>query len=187
MYDEFYGAWRVEVENPELGRLTPDFYSRAADYLRRIRDESQLLDKKTVKATLLERELENAQRMVYEVAQVRYRKIMKQMVEGRKVPMDLLTAEETKLCSGVLPSADGYTKFTKSLLLGQITRVEVEAPAPMVEHKRVTLRFLKQVPSIIGGDMKTYGPFLVEDVASVPLENARILIKQHLAEAVEVS
>jgi len=34
--------------------------------------------------------------------------------------------------------------------------------------------------------MKSYGPFLVEDVASVPLENARILIKQGLAKAVEI-
>ena len=29
--------------------------------------------------------------------------------------------------------------------------------------------------------------FLVEDVASVPVENAKILVKQHLAEAVEVT
>jgi len=35
--------------------------------------------------------------------------------------------------------------------------------------------------------MKTYGPFMVEDVASVPLENAKILVKQGLAEVVEVS
>jgi DNA replication initiation complex subunit (GINS family) len=188
MYDELYGAWRVEIENPELGRLTPDFYARAADYLRRIKEETQLNDKKAIRASLLEHELENAQRMLYEVVWVRYRKLVKRMVEGQKVPLDLLAAEETKLCSGVLPSAEGYSKFAKSLLLGQAPRVEVEAAAPMqVEHKRVTLRFLKQVPSIIGSDMKTYGPFLVEDVAAVPSENARILIKQHLAEAIEVS
>ena len=34
--------------------------------------------------------------------------------------------------------------------------------------------------------MKTYGPFLAEDVGSVPVENAQILIKRGLAEAVEV-
>ena len=46
---------------------------------------------------------------------------------------------------------------------------------------------MKAVPSIIGADMKTYGPFLVEDVASVPVENAKILVKQGLAVLVEVS
>jgi len=35
--------------------------------------------------------------------------------------------------------------------------------------------------------MKTYGPFKVEDVASLPAENAKILIRQGLAEKVEVN
>jgi DNA replication initiation complex subunit (GINS family) len=34
--------------------------------------------------------------------------------------------------------------------------------------------------------MKAYGPFKAEDVASLPIENARILIKQGLAEKVNV-
>jgi DNA replication initiation complex subunit (GINS family) len=35
--------------------------------------------------------------------------------------------------------------------------------------------------------MKTYGPFKTEDVASLPVENARILVKQNLAEKVEIN
>jgi DNA replication initiation complex subunit (GINS family) len=35
--------------------------------------------------------------------------------------------------------------------------------------------------------MKTYGPFKVEDVASLPIENAKVLIKQGLAEKVEAN
>jgi DNA replication initiation complex subunit (GINS family) len=46
---------------------------------------------------------------------------------------------------------------------------------------------VKEVPEIIGSDMKTYGPFKVEDVAALPVENTRILIKQGLAEKVEVN
>jgi DNA replication factor GINS len=47
------------------------------------------------------------------------------------------------------------------------------------------MRFLKDVPAIIGADMKTYGPFKTEDVASLPVENTKILKKQGLAENVE--
>ena len=39
----------------------------------------------------------------------------------------------------------------------------------------------------MGLDMKTYGPFMVEDVASLPVENAKMLVKQGLAVLVEVS
>ncbi len=35
--------------------------------------------------------------------------------------------------------------------------------------------------------MKTYCSFRVEDIASLPIENANILIKQGLAEKVEIN
>jgi DNA replication initiation complex subunit (GINS family) len=182
MYDQLYAAWRMEIENPELGSLPSDFYARVADYLRRIKDEHRMLDQKTVKTSLLERESVNAQQLARELLWTRYRKIVKRIVDGQKVPAESLTAEEAKLCSGVVPFADAFNKFAANLLQGQAAKVEVET----VAHTRVTLRFLKAVPSIIGADMKTYGPFLVEDVASVPVENARILVKQGLAKKVEL-
>lgn len=183
MYDELYAAWRVEIENAELGSLSSDFYARVADYLRKIKEENRMLDKKTVKASLLEREMANAKLIVQELIWARYRKLVRKTVWGQKVPEGSLAAEEAKLCSGIVPSADAFNRFAKNLLQGQAAKVEVET----VVHKRVTLRFIKEVPSIIGADMKTYGPFMVEDVASVPVENAKILVKQRLAEPVEVS
>ena len=33
------------------------------------------------------------------------------------------------------------------------------------------------MPAIVGADLKTYGPFNPEEVASLPLENAEILAK----------
>jgi DNA replication initiation complex subunit (GINS family) len=121
--------------------------------------------------------------MVQEIVQMRYRKIAKRLVNGQKIPLESLAAEEAKLCNELVPSADAFNRFAENLLQGQVTKVEAEA----IVHKRVTLRFLKQVPSIIGADMKTYGPFLVEDVASVPVENAKILVKQGLAKQVEIA
>ena len=59
--------------------------------------------------------------------------------------------------------------------------------ASEIPHKRVALRFIKAIPGVIGSDMKTYGPFMAEDIASLPIENAKILVKQGLAEVVEVS
>ena len=90
--------------------------------------------------------------------------------------------------------SSAYRKFAEGLMQGQgqtvkveVVRMDVakiEAPA---DHKRVTLRFTKNTPAIIGLDMKTYGPFMVEDVASLPAENAKIFVKHGLAVLVEVS
>jgi DNA replication factor GINS len=184
VYDELFAAWRFEVENDELGRLSPDFYARVADYLKRIKEEHRILDKKALKAGLLEREMAHVQRIVGELVWARYRKLVSLLTENQKVPSDLLAAEEAELCTSFLSFVEAYQSFAKKLSQGQVSEVAV-APAPEV-HKRVALRFLKSVPAVVGVDMKTYGPFLAEDVGSVPVENAKILVKRGLAEAVDV-
>jgi DNA replication factor GINS len=183
MFDVLFAAWRFEVENDELGSMPPDFYARVADYVHRIKEESRMLDKKALKTGLLEREMEHVQRMVSELVWTRYRKLVRLLTASQKAPADLLAAEEAALCTSFLSFAEAYQQFAKKLLLGQASEV-AEAKAPEV-HKRVALRFLKAIPAVVGVDMKTYGPFLAEDVGSVPVENAKILIKRGLAEAVE--
>jgi DNA replication factor GINS len=182
MYDELYAAWQREIESTALGSLPPDFYTRIADYLRRIKEETRMLDKKAVKSSLLERELQNVRRMVQELVWMRYKKLIRIISDSQKTPSDLLTVEEAKMCTGFVPFTEAYQRFAKNLLQGQVSKVDVEKA-----HKRVALRFVKAVPAVIGADMNTYGPFKVEDVASLPVENAKILVKQGFAEVVEVS
>jgi len=186
MYDELYDAWRFELENAALGSLPPDFYARAADYLRRIKEESRMLDKKTVKASLLEHELERVKCMLQELVWTRYRKLVALIGENQKLPSGLLAVEEAAMWAGFLSFAEAYQKFAEKLLQGQVSSQALNVSVKKA-RKRVALRFLKAIPAVIGADMKTYGPFMVEDVASVPVENAKILVKQGFAEVVEVS
>ena len=181
MYNELYEAWKKELENIGLERLSSDFYSRVADYLRRLKEEGRMLDKRTVKARLLRNEMRNVKRMVQELIQVRYRKLVKKAADGEKVPSDFLTIEGKKIYAEVLPFAEAYQSFAKDILRGYTPTANVEQ-----KHVKAVLRFLKDVPAIIGADMETYGPFKVEDVASLPVENSKILAKQGLAERVEV-
>ena len=181
MYNELYEAWKRELENIELESLPFDFYCRIADYLRRLKEEGRMLDKRTVKAQLLKNEMGNVKRMVHELIQARYRKLVRKMAKGDKVPSDVLTAGEEKIYKSVSPFAEAYQSFAQSILYGHVSKLDVEK-----KRKRAALRFLKDVPAIIGADMETYGPFKVEDVASLPVENAKILVKQGLAEKVEV-
>jgi DNA replication initiation complex subunit (GINS family) len=194
VYDELYAAWRFEIENPELGGLSSDFYARAADYLRSINEENHLIDKKTVKSTLLARELGRVKCMLQELIWARYKKLVALVSESQKPPSGLLAKEEDSLCTSFLSFAISYQKFADKLLQGQIS-TPVSSPvtsqaskaAAKKVSKRVVLRFVKPVPAVVGVDMKTYGPFMVEDVASVPVENAGILVKQGLAEKIELS
>ena len=180
MYNELYDAWMRELQNPELEKLPSDFYSNAAKYLKKLKEEGRMLDKRTVKARLLRIEGQNVKRMLHELIKTRYKKLLRKTSEGYKIPDDTLAAEEVKLLSGFSPLIESYQAFAKGLLQGQLLQIDAKC-----EQKNAVLRFLKDVPAIVGSDMKSYGPFKVEDVASVPIENAKILVKQSLAEKVE--
>lgn len=193
MYNELYAAWQREINDPTLGGLPIDFYAKIAEYLRRIKEEDKVLDKKSVKMNLLDHESLNVERMLEELLGARYRKIIKTVTKSQKLPSELLTVEEAKMCETFADFAKAYQKFADNLMQGQIaesakvaTKVEANAEVTLT-HKRSTIRFLKNIPAIMGADMKSYGPFVAEDVASLPPQNAQILVKQGLAVLVEVS
>ena len=48
------------------------------------------------------------------------------------------------------------------------------------------VRFLQDIPEIVGVDLKIYGPYKKEDVGSLPRENAHALIMQGAAMQIEV-
>ncbi len=166
MYAELYAAWRLEIENGELGSLPSDFYQRIAQYMRQTKEETQLVtDKAGIKANLLERERANVARLTQELVAARCRKLAKMMVAGKKAPSDSLTVEEAQFYNSTYASAEAFSKFAAGILQGQTPKIEIEPAAvptqasPVVVPKRVTVRFLKPVPAIMGSDMQSYGPF----------------------------
>lgn len=193
MYNQLYEAWRKEINEAELGKLPPDFYVKIAEYLRRVKEEKMLPDKKSVKVTLLDREARNLSVMLEELLSARYSKLLETISQNQTLPADLLTVEEAKMCESFVAFSSAYQRFTRDLLQGQTSQAPAQPVAAAtaaeaeVSHKRVALRFTKSIPAIMGADMKSYGPFKVEDVASLPVENAKMLVKQGLAVQVEVS
>lgn len=209
MYDQLFAAWKREIEDPTLGGLDSDFYTKITEYLGHIREDKGAIDKKSVKVALLEHEARNVERMLKELLDLRYRKILKTIKRLHKAPIELLTPEEAKMAQNAVAFENNYEQFAKNLLGGeskpitvtitesasvpieqllqpQTPKQEVKTPVH-VTHKRLTLRFVKSIPAIMGADMKSYGPFVAEDVASLPELNAKILVKQGLAVLVEVS
>jgi DNA replication initiation complex subunit (GINS family) len=86
MYNELYMAWRREEGETSLGGLPSDFYVKIADYLKRIREENKLPDKKSVKVSLLDNEAENVGLMLEELLLARYKKLLKTISQKQAVP-----------------------------------------------------------------------------------------------------
>mgnify|MGYP000176754282 CR=1 FL=1 len=181
MYDELYQAWRKERENSELQPLPRDFYRRLTDYVKRVREAGRMIDERTVKGRLVKREAENVRRLAKELMETRLNKIIHMILEGKTVPVSTLTEEEAALYENLSPQIESHQKLIENILRGRLPEVKGRAR----ESNLMVVRILREVPAIIGADMKTYGPFKPEDVAALPRENAKLLIKQGVAVEIE--
>jgi DNA replication initiation complex subunit (GINS family) len=180
LYDELYEVWKKEKETLEIHRLPKNFYAKIAAYIKKMKEENRMLDKKTTKAKLLGSEFRNVKIMVGELLQHRYKKFLEKALARETVPEEGLTEEEKKLYGEVLPLPEAYNAFSKDILRGHLSNIGKGAKQTMM-----VLRFVQEIPAVVGSDMKTYGPFAPEDIATLPSENARLLIKQGVAVEVD--
>jgi DNA replication factor GINS len=97
-------------------------------------------------------------------------------------------------------STDEYSKLTdeekyifgeeqkvsqrKDLILQSLTAGNVnnlDSISNIIRSKMIIIRFLESIEPFMGVDMAKYGPFIKEDVAILPFENARSLIERKVA------
>lgn len=182
MYDELFDAWKKEIESRELQPLPKDFYSRVADYMRRIREEMRLLDMESLRGKLIQVEEENVKKMISDLIKIRYLKILQLIEKNDIVPLDLLTDEEESLYNALSAGKMILYRLLSDILRGQKLKIEQSRLRGFS-----VVRILREIPQIIGADMKVYGPFKPEDIAVLPEENARALIKQGAAVEVNVT
>jgi DNA replication initiation complex subunit (GINS family) len=182
MYDTLFQAWIKEREETELQKLPKDFYQEATEYINRIRQESRMLDRHSTKAKLISDEMSRAAKLLEELAKLRLQKLTRTAMTTNFSNSKALTSEEERIFTQLTPSLEAFHTLLKGALRGKRQKLEKKAK----QSKRKTVRFLKEVPAIVGVDLKIYGPFSPEDVGSLPVENAQVLVKRGVAAEVEI-
>jgi DNA replication factor GINS len=182
-YDRLLEAWKRERHGTELQPLPEGFYSEMTGYVSELREQTRMLDKGSMRGRIAEKERENAERMLRELSGLRLRKVVEAELDGAAVAGSSLTREERALQADLRRLLSSHEDRLKSILMGRPPKVEAKPPpGPGLK----VVRFLQAVPAIMGIDMKTYGPFKPEDIASIPSENAENLIRRGIAKEVEI-
>ncbi|MBI3860170.1 MAG: DNA replication complex GINS family protein [Thaumarchaeota archaeon] len=165
----------LEGESNQLSSIPGDFYHRISAYAQKLRRSTGAGGS------------ESANRLIF--IQVRLIETMgRQLLElrARKAAdqnaVSQLLAEERYLCSAQTKSKRRLDAFVDALASGKPSFIDF---AQMSENRRsVTIKFVKHVNELVGMDMKRYGPFEVDDLASIPVAHANVLIAA--GDAVEV-
>lgn len=184
-YRDLYEALKKEKGNNELQLLEKKFFAKISQHIKAQREELEMIDEKTLRGRLIAKEGSNTRRLLASLVEHRRYKIFNAVLDGKQISSEFLTNEEEIIYSKVLSAKEETDKTLKTTLQGHVLKtnnIEIfERP------KKILVRFLQAIPAIVGSDMRTYGPFKIEDIASIPIENANILIKRGMAVEVEIS
>jgi DNA replication factor GINS len=186
-YHQLLQAWRREKENEELQQI-PDHFLTEMDNYTLILNKS-ILEGTSLKERITKQESDQATKMLNDLTKLRLAKIVKSELERLPINATHLTPKEKHLHANFRQLLSDYTQRAP---YQQTTSIPIkQEPSSILkpeqrEKNYMVLRFLKPLPAIMGTDLKAYGPFKAEDVASVPQENALNLIRRGIAKEVKI-
>jgi DNA replication factor GINS len=168
-----------EVQIPPLQQIPPDTYKKIAKFIRTESLRSYESIESKIRDELI-RLIALATKLLIEI---RSQKLASYKVnDGTLLPHALATEEYSKLTEEekyiLEGNLDAFRKKESILLASSQGREQtLKTISKLVHSKKIIIRFLKPVEQFIGVDMTKYGPFVEEDVAILPFENARSLLE----------
>jgi DNA replication initiation complex subunit (GINS family) len=176
-YDELEQAWKREFHSSDLQPLRQGFFKELSAYVKRLKEAQRNVDAKSLKALVIEEEILRLEQLSAQFLDQRLNKLWSQT---KIVQSNSLENTEKQAYQAFLDVFRDYEKMKQDVFQGR------EPSISKPKRKELALvRFVRDVPSIIGVDLKAHGPFHKEDVANLPSENAENLIRQ--GAAVEIS
>lgn len=183
--DDLYRIWKAERADKALQRLPPSFYAEVNRLLSDSHAALAATGQDPIQKAVSEKEFKILRRFSTEIAETRMRKIVDAALSRQEVPVGILAREEAEFAKLVTTHTGEHYRFIDDL--AQTSAVIQKPASKPVEARLELVRFLSDFPAIIGVDLKTYGPFKTEDIATLPAENAAALIGQGVVKQVQYS
>ena len=179
---------REEKSNPALSRIPDDFYPSIEAFL-----SSKFSEMESNRSVLQMREFENATAVIREIAQIRQQKILFKAIRsrGEHGKTDGMTREE----HGIYDRFCGILEEENGKLSSVLARFESKKQAAAPPEKTVAaetgekgkfkrLRFIRDIQAYVGMDRQTIGPFKPGEEGTLPDEEAKLLLKEKMAEEI---
>ena len=174
---DIYRMLKREIETGPIQQIEPDTFQKIAAVLGSLKGQGYDGIEAKVRDRLTDL-LATSARLLIEAR-------LHKLHSGEAIDYSKLTDEEKYALDGMSESAARIDEIVSATLKGRVK--VLESISLRVRSKQVLVRFLKPIESFVGVDMNKYGPFQQEDVASLPLENARSIVESGVAVHVHAS
>jgi DNA replication factor GINS len=162
-----------ELMTESMVKLDPDLYSAVAIRIREIRESMGNGDSAFVNK-LLEREIQLFTSMAEDLLKVRLLKFLDRAMKGANEIS--LTPEERYMVEPMYDSVKRLLRIREALYEGHPSVLEESSDSYSVKY--IAVRFLQHSPKMAGIDSKQYGPYRKEDLAVIPIDNAKPLLER---------
>jgi DNA replication factor GINS len=180
--EDIYNLLLTEIQIPSLQSIPLDTYQNIATMISAIKWQSY----DGIDAEIRDRMVEIISKSAQLLLECRHQKLTEHQREisssvsaETEVDYSKLTDEEKYILDGEKESDKRRDAVLAATINGR-PKV-MESISAKIRSKRIIIRFIKSMEQFIGVDMTKYGPFLEEDVAVLPFENARSFIEKGVA------
>jgi len=186
MYNEMFNIWKKEKTNDELQDLEGDYYQQLITFLRKVKGNKKDFNKESLEHVLSKKEIHKIEKLVLDTIEIRFQKMVKAISAGNQISSSVLTKEEKTIYEELTKGFRFFENFKNEILRGEIKK-KSGSNENSTEDTKVLVRFVEDVPSLMGVDMKTYGPFRKEDIAMLLIDNAKVLIDRGVAINIKIN
>ena len=172
---------KKETQIPKIQGISPDIYKKIAQLIKELSIQ---------KYEDLELEVHHEQIRLLELStksliELRTRKLLENSngnLSSTSMSTDdysKLTDEEKYIFEEERKVSQRKNLIKQSLIDGNVNNLD--SISRIIRSKMIIIRFLESTDQFMGVDMAKYGPFIKEDVAILPFQNARSLIERKVA------
>ncbi len=169
-----------EKKTDQLTKIPKTIYRDTARHIRSFRS-SLKQQREDLPGRIAAKERELIVRLVQRLLESRLTKVLE---GGGEISTENLTSEEKYVFDPIESSRKRMKRIVAAIGDGQTSVLEFASK--IVASRYTVVRFLQPLPATMGTDLVKYGPFHAEDVAMLPAENAKPLIKQGIVEEIWV-
>jgi len=185
--DELYRIWKAEKNEKNIQTIPSSFYNDVARLLYECEASATAAGQDLSEKALFQRELKILRRLSMEIAETRMKKILNASLCHQEIPAEGLSSEEEEFAKQIMLHVGGQCRFIEELTKDKGVPVEATVAVKPAEPRREVVRFVSDFPAIVGVDLKTYGPFKAEDIATLPPENVSALASQGVVKQIHFS
>ena len=172
---------KKETQIPKIQGMSPDIYKKIAQQIKELSIQKYEILELDVHHELIRLLVLSTRSLI----ELRTRKLLENSNANLPYPSlstddySKLTDEEKYIFEEQRKVSQRKDLIIQSLIDGNVNNLD--SISRIIRSKMIIIRFLESTDQFMGVDMAKYGPFIKEDVAILPFENARSLIERKVA------